>query len=121
MEVQDTLCPWNAGRHHPHADGESVTCERTRARPAPAADLRRPGCGTPLAAGGGWWAQPAPRHHRPPHRGRRRARPAVEDQAQQRLADRRRRRHRSAARPSHLRRKEAISASAAWPGGEDSW
>ncbi|MFI9592734.1 sterol carrier protein domain-containing protein [Nonomuraea sp. NPDC052265] len=27
---------WNAGRHHLRADGDSVTCERTRARP----DLR---------------------------------------------------------------------------------
>ncbi|MBE1584062.1 GNAT family N-acetyltransferase [Nonomuraea angiospora] len=36
LEVQDTFCPWNAGRHHLRADGESVTCERTRAR----ADLR---------------------------------------------------------------------------------
>ncbi|MET8866008.1 GNAT family N-acetyltransferase [Nonomuraea sp. NPDC004580] len=36
LEVQDPFCPWNAGRHHLRADGESVTCERTRARP----DLR---------------------------------------------------------------------------------
>ncbi|WP_157252874.1 GNAT family N-acetyltransferase [Nonomuraea typhae] len=36
LEVQDTFCPWNAGRYHLHADGASVTCERTRAR----ADLR---------------------------------------------------------------------------------
>ncbi|MEV1247850.1 GNAT family N-acetyltransferase [Nonomuraea sp. NPDC049750] len=36
LEVQDTFCPWNAGRYHLGADGESVTCERTRAR----ADLR---------------------------------------------------------------------------------
>ncbi|HEX4815022.1 MAG TPA: GNAT family N-acetyltransferase [Nonomuraea sp.] len=34
MEVQDTFCPWNAGRYRLRADGESVTCERTQARPA---------------------------------------------------------------------------------------
>ncbi|MEJ3748118.1 GNAT family N-acetyltransferase [Actinomycetes bacterium KLBMP 9797] len=33
LEVQDTFCPWNAGRHHLWADGDSVTCERTQARP----------------------------------------------------------------------------------------
>jgi len=36
LEVQDTFCPWNAGRYHLRADGESVTCEHTQARP----DLR---------------------------------------------------------------------------------
>ncbi|MEV4370893.1 sterol carrier protein domain-containing protein [Nonomuraea sp. NPDC049637] len=36
LEVQDTFCPWNAGRHRLLADGDSVTCERTRAQP----DLR---------------------------------------------------------------------------------
>ncbi|TYB47633.1 GNAT family N-acetyltransferase [Nonomuraea sp. PA05] len=36
LEVQDTFCPWNAGRHRLRADGDSVTCERTQARP----DLR---------------------------------------------------------------------------------
>jgi predicted acetyltransferase len=36
LEVQDTFCPWNAGRHHLSADGDSVSCEPTRAR----ADLR---------------------------------------------------------------------------------
>ncbi|GGQ35027.1 UPF0256 protein [Streptosporangium pseudovulgare] len=36
LEVQDPFCPWNAGRHRLLADGDSVTCERTRARP----DLR---------------------------------------------------------------------------------
>ncbi|MDF4253654.1 GNAT family N-acetyltransferase [Streptomyces sp. WMMB303] len=36
LEVQDAFCPWNAGRHHLSADGDSVTCETTRARP----DLR---------------------------------------------------------------------------------
>ncbi|MGW2161374.1 GNAT family N-acetyltransferase [Nonomuraea sp. NPDC001699] len=36
LEVQDPFCPWNAGRHHLRADGDSVTCERTEARP----DLR---------------------------------------------------------------------------------
>ncbi|MEO3885433.1 GNAT family N-acetyltransferase [Nonomuraea sp. B5E05] len=36
LEVQDTFCPWNAGRYHLRADGQSVTCERTQARP----DLR---------------------------------------------------------------------------------
>ncbi|MGN9846868.1 GNAT family N-acetyltransferase [Nonomuraea sp. H19] len=33
LEVQDTFCPWNAGRYHLRADGDSVTCERTQARP----------------------------------------------------------------------------------------
>ncbi|MGI5290465.1 GNAT family N-acetyltransferase [Nonomuraea polychroma] len=33
LEVQDTFCPWNAGRYHLWADGDSVTCERTQARP----------------------------------------------------------------------------------------
>jgi predicted acetyltransferase len=36
LEVQDTFCPWNAGRYHLRADGESVACERTQAQP----DLR---------------------------------------------------------------------------------
>ncbi|MFI9780777.1 GNAT family N-acetyltransferase [Streptomyces sp. NPDC051956] len=36
LEVQDTFCPWNAGRLHLAADGDLVTCEPTRAR----ADLR---------------------------------------------------------------------------------
>ncbi|MGW4410656.1 GNAT family N-acetyltransferase [Nonomuraea sp. NPDC004702] len=36
LEVQDPFCPWNAGRHRLRADGDSVTCERTRAQ----ADLR---------------------------------------------------------------------------------
>ncbi|MFB4268754.1 GNAT family N-acetyltransferase [Nonomuraea sp. GTA35] len=36
LEVQDPFCPWNAGRHRLLADGDTVTCERTRARP----DLR---------------------------------------------------------------------------------
>ncbi|MGP3921449.1 GNAT family N-acetyltransferase [Nonomuraea sp. 10N515B] len=36
LEVQDTFCPWNAGRYHLRANGESVTCERTQAPP----DLR---------------------------------------------------------------------------------
>ncbi|MVO88802.1 GNAT family N-acetyltransferase [Streptomyces sp. p1417] len=36
LEVEDTFCPWNTGRHHLRAEGETVTCERTRAR----ADLR---------------------------------------------------------------------------------
>ncbi|TDD13957.1 GNAT family N-acetyltransferase [Nonomuraea diastatica] len=36
LEVQDTFCPWNAGRYHLRADGESVTCERTQAQ----SDLR---------------------------------------------------------------------------------
>lgn len=36
LEVQDPFCPWNAGRYSLRADGESVTCERTQARP----DLR---------------------------------------------------------------------------------
>ncbi|WP_246079891.1 aldo/keto reductase [Nonomuraea mesophila] len=36
LEVQDTFCPWNAGRYHLRADEDSVTCERTPARP----DLR---------------------------------------------------------------------------------
>ncbi|WP_075001740.1 GNAT family N-acetyltransferase [Streptomyces qinglanensis] len=36
LEVQDTFCPWNTGRHRLCADGDSVTCEPTRARP----DLR---------------------------------------------------------------------------------
>jgi predicted acetyltransferase len=36
LEVQDPFCPWNAGHHHLRADGGSVTCERTQARP----DLR---------------------------------------------------------------------------------
>lgn len=36
LEVQDTFCPWNAGRHRLSADGDSVTCELTRSR----ADLR---------------------------------------------------------------------------------
>ncbi|MGW4800618.1 GNAT family N-acetyltransferase [Nonomuraea sp. NPDC004297] len=36
LEVQDTFCPWNAGRYRLRADGDSVTCERTRTRP----DLR---------------------------------------------------------------------------------
>ncbi|MEV0324387.1 GNAT family N-acetyltransferase [Streptomyces sp. NPDC050658] len=36
LEVDDAFCPWNAGRYRLHADGEDVTCERTRAP----ADLR---------------------------------------------------------------------------------
>ncbi|WP_119291788.1 GNAT family N-acetyltransferase [Streptomyces sp. YIM 130001] len=36
LEVQDTFCPWNAGRHRLSADGDFVSCERTRAP----ADLR---------------------------------------------------------------------------------
>ncbi|MEV0589079.1 GNAT family N-acetyltransferase [Nonomuraea sp. NPDC050310] len=36
LEVQDPFCPWNAGRHRLLADGDTVTCERTQARP----DLR---------------------------------------------------------------------------------
>ena len=36
LDVEDTFCPWNAGRYHLHADGETVTCARTRAQ----ADLR---------------------------------------------------------------------------------
>lgn len=36
VEVRDTFCPWNAGRHRLTADGDTVTCDRTRAR----ADLR---------------------------------------------------------------------------------
>lgn len=36
LEVQDAFCPWNAGRYRLRADGDTVTCERTQARP----DLR---------------------------------------------------------------------------------
>jgi predicted acetyltransferase len=36
LEVEDAFCPWNAGRHRLTADGEEVTCTRTR----DAADLR---------------------------------------------------------------------------------
>lgn len=32
FEVEDTFCPWNTGRYRLHADGDSVTCERTQAR-----------------------------------------------------------------------------------------
>ena len=28
FEVEDTFCPWNAGRYRLQADGDSVTCER---------------------------------------------------------------------------------------------
>jgi predicted acetyltransferase len=36
LEVEDTFCPWNAGRYRLTADGEDVGCARTR----DAADLR---------------------------------------------------------------------------------
>lgn len=36
MQVEDPFCPWNAGRYHLLADGDTVTCEPTQARP----DLR---------------------------------------------------------------------------------
>jgi predicted acetyltransferase len=31
FEVEDTFCPWNAGRYRLQANGTSVTCERTQA------------------------------------------------------------------------------------------
>ncbi|MBF6591266.1 MAG: sterol carrier protein domain-containing protein, partial [Ktedonobacterales bacterium] len=34
--VEDTFCPWNAGRYQLYADGDAVTCERTQTR----ADVR---------------------------------------------------------------------------------
>lgn len=36
FDVEDSFCPWNAGRYRLQADGDAVTCERTPAR----ADLR---------------------------------------------------------------------------------
>lgn len=30
LDVEDAFCPWNTGRHRLSADGEAVTCERTR-------------------------------------------------------------------------------------------
>ncbi|MBA8826483.1 putative acetyltransferase [Saccharopolyspora lacisalsi] len=32
LEVTDPFCPWNAGHYRLQADGDSVTCERTRER-----------------------------------------------------------------------------------------
>ncbi|WP_222871471.1 sterol carrier protein domain-containing protein [Nonomuraea sp. PA05] len=29
MDVEDTFCPWNAGRYRLRAEGDTVTCERT--------------------------------------------------------------------------------------------
>ncbi|QUH05622.1 GNAT family N-acetyltransferase [Saccharopolyspora erythraea] len=31
LDVDDAFCPWNAGRHHLRADGDAVSCERTKA------------------------------------------------------------------------------------------
>ncbi len=36
LDVEDSFCPWNAGRYRLLADGDAVTCERTRSAP----DLR---------------------------------------------------------------------------------
>ncbi|HEX4815140.1 MAG TPA: sterol carrier protein domain-containing protein [Nonomuraea sp.] len=45
LDVQDIFCPWNTGRFHLQADGDSVSCERTSASPdirLTSAELARP-------------------------------------------------------------------------------